>query len=51
MPSAPTADGLPTLPKDGRSQFLEPHHGQQFLFNGQSRQFVAAALLPGEDLV
>jgi len=51
MPGAPTADGLPPLPKDGRGQLLKAHHGQQFLFNRQSRQFVAAALLAGEDLV
>jgi hypothetical protein len=51
MPGAPAADSLPSLPKYGGGQLLKPHHSQQFLFNRQSRQFVAAALLAGEDLV
>ena len=45
MLGAPAADGLAPLPKDGGGQFLKPHHGQKFLFDRQSRQFMAAALL------
>src|ERR1035437_3392866 len=45
MLGAPAADSLAPLPKDGGGQFLKPHYGQKFLFNRQSRHFMAAGVL------
>jgi len=47
----PATDRFSPSSQNWRGQFLEPHDGAEFFLDGQSGQFVPAALLAGEDLL
>lgn len=46
----PAAHDLSPQPQDRCGHFLEPHDGTEFFLDGEAGEFVAAALLGGEDL-